>query len=226
MFNCSLYNIPVDFDRRLARKLRFVTIIALLGRFLAKTHLSNLSNKTASVWATVHTNPLQKRCFSERSSNWNNLATPAFRFRVDGKHCENDDRSIIMWLPAQIQNNRWFLRFHIRPVWFVRKTFDAFSEWNLRFQILPARCMCGRGGASCLVTYSFCYLLLSTTASLGRPYPRNGTNEGKQPHCENSQLKATSVWWVLLTRLGPNTKHMSVNYKPVTWKELNCSFSI
>ena len=38
-------------------------------------------------------------------------------------------------------------------------------------------------------------LLLSTTASLGRTYPRNGTNKGKQTtHCENSQLKATSVW--------------------------------
>ena len=148
---------------------------------------------------------------------------------LKAEHFKNNDLSIIMWCPSprfpqtQIQN---FGIVYIRPVWCDRKTSDVFSEWNLRFQIPPARCTSGLCGVSCFVTYSVSILLLSTIASLGRTYPGNETNKGNHTHCENSQLKATSVWWVFLTMLGPNTKHVSVNYKPVTWNELNSSFPI
>jgi len=50
--------------------------------------------------------------FRKRSSNRNNLKTRPIRFRVDGKHFENDDVTIITWFPwpsfpqTQIQNDR------------------------------------------------------------------------------------------------------------------------
>jgi len=57
---------------------------------------------------------------------------------------ENDDITIVLQFPCPSftqthnQNDRWLLRLYIPPTQYGRKTFDAFSEWNLRFQIPPA----------------------------------------------------------------------------------------
>jgi len=55
----------------------------------------------STVWPTVHTNPSRKRsflrtelfengAFRKHSSNQGNLKTPAFRFRVNRKHFQNE----------------------------------------------------------------------------------------------------------------------------------------
>ena len=52
---------------------------------------------------TVHTNPSRKRRrFRKRSSNRRNLKTPAFCFRVDGKHFENET-----FRKQRHQDNNW-----------------------------------------------------------------------------------------------------------------------
>ena len=62
---------------------------------------------------------------------------------------ENDAVTIITLFPClsftqtQIENDQWWLRFKISLVKRGRKIFDAFSERNLRFQIVSAQC--GRG---------------------------------------------------------------------------------
>ena len=63
----------------------------------------------------------ENRGFRKRSSNRSKLKTPALRFRVDGKHFENEAfrkrwRHDYHWIPCprfpqtQIQNDRWLLR--------------------------------------------------------------------------------------------------------------------
>ena len=70
---------------------------------------------------------LKNGAFRKRSLNRRNLTTPALRVSVDGKHSENGafrKRSIpiIMWFPrpsfteAQIQKDRWLLRFQMSLV--------------------------------------------------------------------------------------------------------------
>ena len=90
----------------------------------------------------VHTNPSRKR-----SSNLRNLKTPAFRFRVNGKHFENGAfrkrrrHNIITWFPERV-----FLKhkskiicycciFYILPVRCPRKTFDALFIVRAPFSI-------------------------------------------------------------------------------------------
>ena len=64
----------------------------------------------STVRPTVHTTPSRRRSSSKRSSNPRNLKTPTLRFRVNGKHFENDGVTKIMWFPCpnfpqtQIQN--------------------------------------------------------------------------------------------------------------------------
>ena len=93
----------------------------------------------------------ENEAFRKRSSNrrnWKHWLSDGFR--VDGK-CfdngvsQNDGVSIkITWFPCtscpqkQIQTDRRLLCFLIPPALCGRKTFHAFFEWNLRFQIPPA----------------------------------------------------------------------------------------
>ena len=57
---------------------------------------------------------------------------------------ENDDVTMITWFPwvsfpqTQIQNDRWIFWFQIPPTLCGRKTYVAFSEWNLRCHISPS----------------------------------------------------------------------------------------
>ena len=73
----------------------------------------SLSGVHATVRPTVYTNT---------SSRKRNLKRPAFRFRVDGNTIDS-----------------WLFRFKISPAQCGQTTFDAFSEWNLSFQIPPAQ---------------------------------------------------------------------------------------
>ena len=84
--------------------------------------------------------------FRRRSSNRKNLKTPAFRVRVDGKHYGNgtfrkwwhhDSHVIFMTEISSNTNSKWSVIVAFSySCW--RKTFDAISEWNVRFQISPA----------------------------------------------------------------------------------------
>jgi len=72
-----------------------------------------------------------------------------FRFHVGGKHFESGpfwehwpDNIHVSDYPAQVflkhkSRDRCLLRFQIPPTWCGWKTFDTFSEWNLRFQLTP-----------------------------------------------------------------------------------------
>lgn len=57
---------------------------------------------------------------------------------------ESNGVAIILWFPCpsfpqpRIQNKRWLLRFQIPWAYCGRKTFDAFSVWNLRFHVPSA----------------------------------------------------------------------------------------
>jgi len=53
-------------------------------------HRRNLKTQLFStVWPIVHTNPSRKQSFSKARFKPDEYKTPAFRFRVDGKHFEN-----------------------------------------------------------------------------------------------------------------------------------------
>ena len=90
--------------------------------------------KTVStVRPTVHTNP-------SRSSNWRNLKTPVFLFRVDGKHFQNGrafrkptmvPRRTLFDFPARV-----FLKHKSGDI-YVFKFFRR--SVNIRFRISPAQ---------------------------------------------------------------------------------------
>lgn len=104
--------------------------------------------------STVHNNPSRNVGFRKRFLNRSNLKTPALAFGCGaggGEHFENAafrkrwrDNNHVIWLTKfsqkQIQNDRCLLLFQIFPAQCEGKIFDAFFEWNIRFQILAAYC--------------------------------------------------------------------------------------
>ena len=94
-------------------------------------------------------NPSRKRSFSKPFFKAEEFEKASFFVFVWTRNIlktelfENDDVTIITWFPwsslsqIQIQNRRWLLRFWILLVFCEWKTFVAFSESNLRFQISP-----------------------------------------------------------------------------------------
>jgi len=96
----------------------------------------------------------ENRAFRKRSLNRRNLKTPALRFRVEGKHFENEDFSktrphdnhVISFPEFSLNtnpNDRWLLRFQIFPAWCGRK--HAFYAFFRTFAlIVSAQPYCAR----------------------------------------------------------------------------------
>ena len=94
---------------------------------------------SSPVRPTVHTNPSRKRNFSKMLFKPEEFENAGFAHAwtkniLKTDLFENNDVTTIMWFP-------W-------PRECGRETFNAFPEWNLRFQILPALRM---GAPQCLI---------------------------------------------------------------------------
>ena len=106
----------------------------------------------SSVRLTVHTNPSRKwsvlrTLFKSEEFENTGFENGAFlqRRRYDNHEIflpvvSFSNSSGVVWLKTFDAFSEWNLRFQIPPAYCGRKTSDAFSEWNLRFHILPAYC--------------------------------------------------------------------------------------
>ena len=121
---------------------------AIFHLFLSSPELSQCPRCAGEMWncsfistvrPTVHANPSRKRSFWKTLFKPEEFENTSFSLSRGGKHFtneafRNDCAAIILWFlwPSFLQ-----IQIQISLALFGWKTFNAFSEWILCFQILP-----------------------------------------------------------------------------------------